>query len=559
MNKKAIALTLALLLVVSAFAGCANTPAEVSPSESASPSESTSPSPSPGQSQTPDEPVEKSLYPVSDELITLSVYWGGNGQPLPYMDADFWSAYSPGKYIESVTNVHVDWFAFEMDVYVTNLTLMLAGGDYVDIINQAEERYTGGIDALIEDEIVIDLADLIPEYAPDYNKILQDYPIFAKQTKSDSGRVASIHSVSEESVVGSGLLIRQDYLDKIGMAVPTSFDDLFNVLLAMKTELNLKHTVVMQKNLSYNNNGLSNGYDVAIFRIGSQLTFLVDDDGKVQASCMTPQFKEYFRMLHDWYEAGVLSDETLTIDNERYFEDYMTRGEIGFWGASTGHLNPDYATLSDDPDFNIQPIADISNLADGKTHLGVLGGFKRDYTGYSVTTQCEYPEAAVAWLNFNFTPEGMLLSGLGVEGESYVVNPDGSKSYTELITKNPEGIAQGIMREIYRAAGPQIVLYEVSAIAYTTDAQKNSASIWASNRTTNHMYFGALTVEETDSIGSKEGDMATLVDESIAQLVFGGMNFEADYDRFQADMISLGIEEVTALKQAAYNRYLNRA
>ncbi len=53
---------------------------------------------------------------------------------------------------------------------------------------------------------------------------------------------------------------------------------------------------------------------------------------------------------------------------------------------------------------------------------------RQDYPGISV--DCKYPEAAATLIDYMYSEEGGLYLTWGVEGESYVTNDDGTRSWT---------------------------------------------------------------------------------------------------------------------------------
>ena len=65
------------------------------------------------------------------------------------------------------------------------------------------------------------------------------------------------------------------------------------------------------------------------------------------------------------------------------------------------------------------------------------------------------------------------------------------------------------------------------------------------------------TTEESDLITNKYIDIETFAQENIMRFILGTQSME-DWDGFVAQMRSLGMDEVLAAKQAAYDRYLAR-
>ncbi len=110
--------------------------------------------------------------------------------------------------------------------------LMLAGGELPDIIVAPWQlAYTGGAAAAIDDGYVVDLMEYA-EYMPNMMKYLDENPDLAAQLLTTDGRLAGAPFVKDEPIVGMGLVIRQDWLDEVGMEAPETVDELHDVLVA---------------------------------------------------------------------------------------------------------------------------------------------------------------------------------------------------------------------------------------------------------------------------------------------------------------------------------------
>lgn len=558
-HTKLIALLLALAMLAAAAAGCSQDAGDTSTSPAASDNtpSGTSPGNSPGASVPDDGP--SSLYPVTDEIITLELYQAVGGFLLPYLNEDGWNAYSTFQRAEEVTNVHIEWYPIEQDLYGEKFNIMLSGGDYADIVAQPDKHYQGGADALVADDICIDLSPYLDSYAPDFMaKVYNQYETYAKQITTDSGNIVILCTIGGDHV-GSGPIIRMDWVEKLNMETPRTYDQLHDVLLAFKTELNVQHPMVIQSNMSYGDNVFSSGMDVGLWNLGD-LTWQVDDSGTVIATCMTPQYKEYLQMLNGWYNEGLLTDASLTFINARYFDETIQADQTGFWGGGTNTLGNDFAAVSGDPDFNAYPIPEIVQNVGDTLHMGSLPHQLNDASGFAITTQCEYPEAALSWINWFFTDEGSDRFNFGEEDVTYTVSADGTKQYTELITNNPD-IPSMITINIYTGfpgGQPAMSTTERALMSYVNDAQKATIEAWSTVQKDNkHMYYGSLTAEESEIYSSRAGDMFTLVSENMTQFIYGNKSFD-EYDDFLATIESLNLAALTEVKQAAYDRFMSR-
>ncbi len=415
--KKAMALLLALVLALALFAGCGDAPeTQVTEDDGKE---------SPGQ----DSPVEGMgvSYPLTDELVEMELWYGTGGDAVAAMPSELWNANEATKTLVENTGVYMNYVAYEMDQYIQNMNIMISSGDYPDIIALATIFYPGGIDALIEDEVCVNIDALLAEYAPDYWALCEANPDFYKSTKSDTGNVCGIYGMSPENYTAEGSTIRKDMLDALEMDMPTTYDELHDVLVAVKTEFGTKNTWMSAWTLVGTYDSFCGGYDVCADRTSGELNYQVDDYGQVHISATLPQWKDYVQMLRSWYEEGLLTDECISLNNARDMQGNILNDEVFFAvGGGTNFLAASLQEQSSNPEFEMVACPELMNEQwnpDGVFKLRAAGG--EATFDYSITTGCEHVETAVSYLNYFFTEAGSELVSFGLEEVTFNYGPDG--------------------------------------------------------------------------------------------------------------------------------------
>lgn len=87
-------------------------------------------------------------------------------------------------------NVEIEWEAVSIIAANEQFMLMVAGGDYTDCIQNFTGLYSGGVDEALENEILIDLTDLLAEYAPEYERACTASEIRERSSLTSSGQQA---------------------------------------------------------------------------------------------------------------------------------------------------------------------------------------------------------------------------------------------------------------------------------------------------------------------------------------------------------------------------------
>lgn len=90
-------------------------------------------------------------------------------------------------------------------------------------------------------------------------------------------------------------------------------------------------------------------------------------------------------------------------------------------------------------------------------------------------------------------------------------------------------------------------------------AQREAMSVWASSTdgANSYPYYATMTSEEGDEFSTIYSDIDTYVMTSILQFIIGERPIE-EFDAFVEQVMSMGIEDCIAIKQAAYDRYAAR-
>lgn len=141
------------------------------------------------------------------------------------------------KEAERVTGVHVEYTICAQSTESETKNLMYASGLYDDMITFMMNDYSGGYAAAIEDEVYIDVKDYIAQYCPNYTAILDSSEEIRRSVTSDEGLMTGFYQINT-SIQPSfqSLYVRGDWLKKVGMEAPTTFDQLHDVMVAFRDQ-----------------------------------------------------------------------------------------------------------------------------------------------------------------------------------------------------------------------------------------------------------------------------------------------------------------------------------
>jgi len=570
-TQRGASLLLALCMLLALFTGCQSTttaPATEAPApEQSAPAQNAPAQNAPAQNA-PEQPgpaVAKSLYPVFDTPTTLTAYWsyqgflsmfGVNQEDVPNTPA-FLAA-------QEATNVVLDFAFVGEESFSTSIQLMWGSGDYYDLEAFGERLYTGGIDKAVDDDILLDIAPYLAEYAPDYLALLNQYPDFKRERTSENGRIISFSEYDES--VTRGLVIRGDWLEKLNMDVPRTFDETFEVLKAFKTTYGARNAVMLNSFGGFGTaNEMLSGYGLAAAggtaSGTTDLGWFVDEQGKVQCTEVQPAYKEYLTMLNMWWNEGLFTDDFLQIkDNVSEYERFIFADECGFAAGNSFLLDPSSKGRAADPDFNLIPIADITKNPGDKVRMGGATG-QMGGSALSISAQTKYPEQCVAYLNWYFTEPGELICNFGVEGTTFTYDANGNPQYTDLILKNPNYpsfIALFINAQMVGTVYKNTTAKQIAMAS--SQEQKDALTIWPSNRSNDGFLPVATTLIGANEIADYNAlalDAAIFSSENVLAFIIGERSLD-EFDQFVAQLNGMGVDKMQAMKQSAYEKYMSK-
>lgn len=568
MKSRFISILLVLCMLTAVLAGCASDTtqtADTSPAqESSSQTAETEPA-QPAQkseSPVPDEPTgdvqqENSTngnyvytLPLTTEAITYSIYI--NFQPYLSGYISTYADQSCYKEWQARTGINLDFYeSTSRDAMVTQIALMAASGDLYDILTNVGIYYNGGFVKAISDEIILDLTELCVEYAPCYMAVVTADDIHRKAVFDDEGKMGAIYTFNDLYAAENGAIIRQDWLDNLGLQTPVTISDWHNVLTAFKDSYEISDPLFLTAT-GQNGTNLAGCFGTA------GLSNLYQVDGQVKSGLTDDSFKEYLMMIQDWYNEGLINNDFYSRSTELRdsgVEQAVLNGECGIYYSPAN-------TIADYVASNVDSNARLTGLAEPTADDGTINEFGSipSYTGMnsvSISTTCPKPELAVMMLDYLFSDEGRLLCNYGIEDEAFVYDNNGEPQWTELITNNQEVPMEPFCRALYTLLDmPSVYIQERTWASYTDDQIDSMVNKWQYGYAKSLPTL-SLTGEESEQYTALIADIETYVDEQVVKFIIGDISFDK-WDEYVSTLDQMHLKECIDIYQAALDRYNSR-
>lgn len=569
--KKQLSLLMALCLIMALFVGCGSTPAEETPtSVPEAPAANDNAPEAPPEEEPPEappeeeEPEEKGEYVAGTAVLPLAddgelSYFCEFPGYMSMFGASSYDDMDAFIYAEEITGIDIVFSLANMETYSTNFHMMLAGGEITDLVGGASGQYAS-TSTMIEDGAAIDLMPYV-DLMPNYWNTLNYYDIYKPTAINLEGQMAEALTMADEYKTTGGLQIRKDWLDKLNMDIPETYDELHDVLLAFVNEFGADHAMQLQGTTQCVGSSLVGGYGTYGYEMDSTHNMFVID-GKVQNGILAPGYKDYLQMLAQWYSEGIIAVDFATESNDPFISNadaYIQKGNSGVWFAQSDNLDRNMAGGKDlDPEFNISAMPEPTLTADDVFHFGSTGvGTDGMGKNIAISECCEDIELACAWIDFWYTAEGQLLANYGQEGIAYTLDADGNPKFTDEVMHNDRFPMVSFALTYYTlACVPTLQDFDRVFEAYSPESLA-AIELWSENIDSLYRLPDALelTGDAATEYAGLWSDISTYASTELFKFVMGEKNFEADWDNFLAQMDAMNIQRCIDLYQEAYDDY----
>lgn len=466
---------------------------------------------------------------------------------------------------EEATGVHINFTEVTMMNAADQFSLMCAANDMKDII-AGTGTYYGSTAGAVEEEIVVDLSEYAEQYMGNYLTILNDskYAAYREKAYNSEGQLVEISSISDDFLPTSGTQIRKDWLDALNLPVPETYDDWETTLKAFKENYNCTNALLLSGLTQMTN--LIAGYGTAgaaEAAMGGSAVNMYVKDGVIHNGYQDDGYRAYLTMMNRWYKEGLLSPDFITASNDgsqNNMDGVILSGDTGIW-FSQGNFITQYESQAQvtDPDFAIMGIADPYSPEfnpEKTTHFtSMVGGSAGGSAALSVSTNCEDIPLACQWMDYFWTEEGQLLCNYGIEGEGFEYDENGEPQFSDFVVNG--GNFQFMMTGYTLSGVPSLQDFDKSFFTYG-DNVIEAFDTWGSCVDDAYTLPAAMTLntDQSEKYSSQFNDINTMAEERVGRFITGELDINTEWDTFQQDLISMGIEDCIAIYQECYDDYM---
>ncbi|MFB9276420.1 hypothetical protein [Cohnella cellulosilytica] len=440
------------------------------------------------------------------------------------------------KFINEKFNVNLKITVADWQPNIDNLAMRVASGDYPTYalmpwywVGDLGVQYK----ALVEDKVALNVTELAEKHG--FTRILDQLkqadelgvnPIYADA----SGDYYSIPR--NDGYPNPGLFIRQDWLDQLNLAIPTSWDEVETVLKAfVANDPDGKKNVGLTLNGA---DGLGTFDQILTAFTGVHPVGWTKQNGQWTHRALLPEFKDGVKYLHRLYEEGLVDKEFgfLKASNAR---EKFTTGRAGMIIHNANGV--DYR------DFIQVPLTQYNSSAEVTLAVPFPSGPKgqirasgNPYGSTGILFANKDEEASVrmlAILDWLLSDEGTNLSLNGVEGIHYDLQ-DGKVVYREdKWQADFGGIEHHFIRHLIF---PGIAKEQSPRVLPILQDNYNDVI----EHGVREEIVGVNT-ENTAKFGPKMSEVYT---KWITNFVIGDADIDSEWEKFIAEWTSYGYEDI---------------
>lgn len=495
--------------------------------------------------------------PICEETTTISYWFEMSPMVAGYLNT--MNDNITYQYLEELTNVHIDFRAVS-DETAENFNLMVASGDWADIMVWGSNYYSGGAIKAVEDGVFMELTDVIADYMPNYAALIDDKDIYPQVIMND-GNIGEIFPINWGiSVPGTGPIVRKDWLDDLGIepASIQTYDDYHEMLTRFKEEKGATQALFLGPYGVPSGNYLVAGYGIAAYCDPSSDTGpYYQENGEIKFGLTQPEFKDYLTMICQWYKEGLITSDYINHSDIQVSAGDVTDGSTGLW-YHMSQIMSEHVAQAADPNFDSCAIQDAVLNAGDKTQLGSYSDSRVGGNSLSISGECSNIEVVAKWIDFAFSEQGSMIYSYGIEGETYTIDAEGNPCFTELITDNEE-LGMITACNLYAIQVGVGYVDQDRFLSGYSEAALEAGDIWMKTLDTDNLKIipsaVALSTEDSYTYASYYPDIATYAAENIAKFITGTRSLD-EFDTFVSDIEDMGIDKCIECWQNAMDTYL---
>lgn len=324
---------------------------------------------------------------------------------------------------EEMTGIDINYRVYNsFDSFVIKASVMQSGNQPDIYISPSLIFTTAELEDYEAQGIVLDLAPYLDTWGPNIAQMVNSYPVSKNFTYQPNGKVYALPGIypaqKDYYAQEYQLMINEEWLYELGLEVPTTTEEFYQVLRAFKTQ-------------DPNGNGRldEEGFGIPLWvaqmwnpwglNMSWYIRGTIDEKGNVENGTMTTQFREGIRYWKKLYDEDLINTDAIGATGAALNSQLQKCGIVAYPWVT------EFASESDWENWT--PISwpkapEAGNYAAGvgETNSGAKADGVVSHANLAfIFKSCDAPEAALRWLDYFYTDDGSMLWNYGPAGTTY--------------------------------------------------------------------------------------------------------------------------------------------
>ncbi len=466
-------------------------------------------------------------------------------------------------------NLITDWTCTNTE-YNDKLNIVIASSDIPDLVIECSYNQ---LQTMAEADMLMDLTDVLEEYGSDLLKsIYNGDGGAALEMCTFDGKLLALPYMTSVIYEPSLLWIRQDWLDNLGLEIPTTIEEVLAVAKAFDEQDPDQNGVDDTGGLAFSNylfdgitslTGFFNGYHAY------PQIWIKQEDGTIGYGSVQPEMKDALARLAQLYQEGGIDPEFGVKDSAKVTEE-VAGGKYGISYGRCWNIFQYGIAANEFPTMQWTPVPAPS--ADDQESLASVGVTYASF--FAVNKNYEHPEAIIECANayvdvlygeHSSDPDYKYLTSQEVNG---VMNDNTMFGLIRTLTSDEETIKAlqiisdavknndtsrlgELKAETGKAEAAIAYLYEGSQEDYQTYHQVKAFMTLAEDYPMERLVLNAFG-GSTPTMAEKMGVLSNYENETFIKIIMGEEPVDT-FDTFVEEWYRLGGEQILAEINAMVN------
>ncbi|TMV48148.1 extracellular solute-binding protein [Paenibacillus mesophilus] len=316
------------------------------------------------------------------------------------------------KQILAKTNFKVNMEGVPSSDYEAKKKTLIATNNIPDVIHVTRTDIT----TYASTGIFLNLTPYLDKYAPNLKKRLEGDPE-ANKLKID-GNFYGFPIMANKAVaanVGNFPMIRADILQELNLKAPTTFEELYEVLKAVKKAYPDSYPWTMRSGSQYNLRFLA-------YAFGSGFSIYYEPkQDKFIYGPTRPEFKEVITYLAKLYKEKLLDPNFTNLTAQQWQQNLSSGKSLFFYDNYTFAVNFNAALQQVNPKAKFDMLPIFKDAAGNKRNYM---DNPSSFNSYAISSKVKNPEEIVKMFDWMYSDEGADITNFGVPGEHFTRSGD---------------------------------------------------------------------------------------------------------------------------------------